>query len=93
MTPPIITIGMRLALARKSAQLSAKRMAEITGYSETSISRFENDREPVPAAVLYIYQHECNVSREFIEGCEVLTQEVLSSRCMTQLPLFEGIAA
>lgn len=88
MTSPTITLGMRLALARKHANLTAKEMARMTGYSEKSISRFENDREPVPTAVLYIYQHECGVSREFIEGREALTQEVVTSRCMTQLPLW-----
>lgn len=88
MTSPTITLGMRLQMARKAAGISAKAMASISGYSEKSISRYENDREPVPPAVLYIYQHECGVSRQFIEGRESLTQEVLSSRCMKQLPLW-----
>ena len=92
MNRPKITLGMRLSLARRSAGLTAKYMARVTGYSETSISRFENDREPVPPAVLYIYQHECNVSREFIEGREALEQDVLLSRCTGERPLFELMA-
>lgn len=86
MTTPTITLGMRLSLARRAAGLSAKDIAKITGYSEKSISRFENDREPVPAAVLYIYQHECDVSRDYIEGRSMLTQEVLTSRCTGECP-------
>ena len=93
MTRPVITLGMRLALARKAAGLSPAQMAEITGYAKESISRFENDKLPVPAAVLYVYQHECNVSREYIEGREELLQETSFSRWESQLPLFQLRAA
>lgn len=93
MTQPTITLAMRLQLARKAAGISPSRMAELTGYAKESISRFENGKAVVPPAVLYIYQHECGVSREFIEGTEALTQEVLSARCMTQLPPCEAYAA
>jgi len=86
MNAPIITLGMRLAMARRMAGMSAKDMARISGYSEKSISRYENDSQPVPAAVLYIYQHECDVSRDYIEGRAELTQEVLSSRCTGESP-------
>lgn len=86
MTSPTITLGMRLQMARKAAGISAKTMAAISGYSEKSISRYENDREQVPTSVLYIYQHECGVTRSYIEGRETLTQEVLSCRWISESP-------
>ena len=86
MNVPTITLGMRLSMARRMAGMSAKELARISGSSEKSISRYEAEREPVPAAVLYIYQHEFNVSRDYIEGRAELTQEVLSSRCTGECP-------
>ncbi len=93
MTRPTITLGLRLQLARKAAGISPARMAELTGYAKESISRFENGKAPVPTSVLYIYQHECGVTREYIEGRAELTQEVLMSRCLWQRPLWEHYAA
>lgn len=93
MTRPVITLGMRLALARKAAGLTPAQMAAITGYTKESISRYENDKLPVPPAVLYVYQHECNVSRDFIEGREELLQVMSTNRWESQLPLFQLRAA
>lgn len=89
MTHPIVTLGMRLAIARKSASISAKSIAASLDVLPETISRYENDKTPVPTPVLYAYQALCQVPIEWLRGEVELTQEVLSSRWMTQLP-FEG---
>lgn len=86
MTTITITLGMRLALARKAAGIQPAEMARIAGKDKATISKYENDKLPVPTAVLYVYQQECNVSREYIEGKAELTQEVVTSRCNCECP-------
>ena len=93
MTVPTITLGMRLALARRTAGITAKTLAAKLGVTDTTISRYENDATPVPASVLYAYQALCDVPLEWLEGRMVLTQEVARDRCTSQLPLWGHYAA
>jgi transcriptional regulator with XRE-family HTH domain len=93
MTTPTITLGMRLAIARRSAGLSAKDVARSLRVTDATISRYENDRTPVPTSVLYAYQALCNVPMEWLRGEVELTQETVSSRWPGERPLFELMAA
>jgi transcriptional regulator with XRE-family HTH domain len=93
MTIPTITLGMRLGMARKSARISADDLAARLGVTPRTISRYENDATPVPMSVLYAYQALCDVPVTWLRGEVALTQEVVSSRCMTQLPLWASYAA
>jgi transcriptional regulator with XRE-family HTH domain len=89
MNIPIITVGTRLALARKKAGISGEEMARRLGVTTRTISRYENSVTDVPRMALLAYQVICDVPIEFIEGRMDLTQEVASIRCSDQRPLFE----
>lgn len=80
MTTPTITLGMRLQIARRTAGLSGKDVARTLGLTTTTISRYENDSTPVPAAILYAYQDLCNVPIEWLRGEIPLSQEPADRR-------------
>lgn len=86
MAAPTITLGIRLAIARRSAGLSGKDIAAALSLTTTTVSRYENDSTPVPQSVLYAYQALCDVPIEWLRGEVELTQEVLSSRCTGESP-------
>lgn len=86
MTTPTITLGTRLALARKAAGIHAKDIASALRVTTTTISRYENDSTPVPMAVLYAYQDICRVPMEWLRGEMALTQETVASRCIDEWP-------
>jgi transcriptional regulator with XRE-family HTH domain len=88
MNIPVITLGMRLAIARKMAGVSAKDIASKLRVTETTISRYENDRSPVPESVLYAYQAICDTPIEWLRGELELTQATSFSRWETQMALF-----
>ncbi len=89
MTTPIITTGRRLAMAREDAGITVNQMAAKLKVDRRTITRYERSTHPVPPAILLAYQVICDVPADFIEGRAALTQEVVTSRWMTQLP-FDG---
>ena len=93
MTQPVITLGMRLQIARRAAGLKGVAMAEALNVTTTTISRYENDSTPVPVAVLYAYQALCDVPLEWLRGEMELTQERMSSRCTDECPCQEPYPA
>ena len=86
MTTPTITLGMRLSIARRSARIGGDEMAKRLGITARSISRYENDKTPVPISVLYAYQDICDVPIQWLRGEVALTQETLLSRCRDECP-------
>ena len=86
MTQPVITLGMRLQIARRASGLKGVAMAEALNVTTTTISRYENDSTPVPVAVLYAYQALCDVPLEWLRGEVALTQETVWSRCTGECP-------
>ena len=93
MSIPVITLGRRLAMAREDAGISVNEMAERLGVDRRTITRYERNKGVAPKAVRIAYQVICDVPEDFIDGRASITQEVLSSRCMTQLPLWGHYAA
>ena len=89
MNTPTITLGTRLIVARESAGISVTDMATRLGVERHTITRYEHDKGHVPIAVLYSYQALCDVPMAWLRGEVALTQEVVVSRCIEQLALWE----
>jgi transcriptional regulator with XRE-family HTH domain len=96
MNAPTITLGMRLSVARKSAGIGADDLAQRLGITPRTVSRYENDKTPVPMAILYAYQDICAVPIEWLRGEVALMQDTVSRRCTGECPcqgtLFEAAA-
>lgn len=65
---PVFTFGDRLAKARKSAGISAARMAEIMHVTPTTISNWENDRTRPVAIYVDAWAAETGVPVEWLVG-------------------------
>lgn len=62
------TPGMRLAAARKDADLTQERMAELLGVNRRTVVRWETDAVAAPPAVVIAYSVATDVNLGWIQS-------------------------
>lgn len=62
------TIGKRIRALREDADMSQKMLAEKSGMTEATLSRYENDLREPKATVLIHLATELNTSTDFLLG-------------------------
>ena len=65
----IENLGLRLRRLREAKHLKQRQMAELLGVKESAVSLYESDQRNPPLETVVRYAAICNVSTDFILGC------------------------